>query len=61
MSELVSTRVFQDLDQSISYHLSKSCDPNDSETQIHHALAVLRLAEARAWLTHPGQPHGKCK
>jgi hypothetical protein len=22
------------------------------------AIAILQLAEARAWLTHPNQPHG---
>lgn len=30
----------------------------DATTAASYALAVLRLAEAQAWVTAPGQPHG---
>ena len=60
------------LDSARGYTVKQYIDDNRQEEEVfikasveesqQHLLAVLRLAEARAWLTHPGQkPHGNSK
>jgi hypothetical protein len=46
------------LDQSIVALTGKATEAPQAGTALKYALAVQALAEARAWISTPAQPHG---
>lgn len=50
--------VLEELNGAIQALTKKAQGASNGTSSGHYANAALALAEARAWLSNPGQPHG---